>query len=154
MKLRADETATLVAVLDSDYEGPEDAAQAVWDAALVLLAKRDSWGVRGTFLGTEYAFGPYWGKAQAKAAARKVQLDPERAVCPLTRADFLDFESGRGDEQPASQWCEECQHPVFAHGYSDSSKHVGCVAGLVMTKAGKVTTPGCGCTAGRERRAA
>ncbi len=70
MRMRAEERAALVAALDAEYQTAEDAAQAAWDAVILALRDRNSYGVKAIVGPTLIlAYGPLWDLRDAKKFA-------------------------------------------------------------------------------------
>ena len=135
--MRAAEKAALVEALEVDYDTAEDAAKAVFNLSAELLARRDSigaqiWGDSKLPL----AVGPFYSVRDVQKLADSLPSGWVHAATLYSPAVLTE----KATRAPSdTRFCGVCGHPRFAHFNS------GCVAGEVRTKAGKITTEGCGC---------
>ncbi len=137
IRIRKDEKEALVDLLGQEWDSAGDAATAVFSAVVSLLGQRDTYGVQVAGAGlVPFAVGPFYDTRETKALiaglpagwAREAVLFSPARMTAVTVEPSID-----------KRFCGACGHPKFAHG-----PH-GCEVGEKRTKAGKVTTKGCGC---------
>ena len=142
MRLRNEERTAVLAMLDTEYSSPEDAADAVFNGVQKLLEERDSHGVRVRVGDTlDVAVGPFYGLTEARKAVK--ELGGMATIAPMASPGgfFKKLEEMDLDRR----YCDVCEHPRFAH--LQAGKFNGCIAGRLTDKKGKETQAGCGCTA-------
>ena len=129
--MRRAEKDAINAVLEAEYASQDDAAEAVFDCVMGLLASRDSYGVRLDYEGNAVgAYGPFYDKRKAARAAKiheqvvgpgMANVAPLRAPSRLSEGEYT---------APNGRVCDDCNHPKFAHFsfYGDAQRpRTGCI---------------------------
>lgn len=144
---RQPERSAVAELMESgEYDSAEKLADAVIKLAVTLLRERDGYGIACEFLGRNYAVGPFWDLASAKAKCKELGL-PHGAIRQMKAANW--FEDGETRVQVRS--CSRCGHDWPEHTISNRADWKGCVVGLGRNqKTGKITQEGCGCTHTKE----
>lgn len=104
-----DEEAAILALLEGEYESPREAAQAVFDGVAALLMNRDAYGVGYHDEAVSLAWGPFYSIHAANKIAKVIGGGVAKLYAPTPLAL-------KSLSKPASsRYCEECEHPRFAH---------------------------------------
>lgn len=118
MRHRTSEVQAIQEILNSeDFEDDVAMAKAVIERVYELFQFRGWYGLKWGNL----AVGPFIDKAEANRAAKAMDNLP--TVHEMESVDrFTQWVAKMNPKD--SQHCEECNHPRFAHGFTN---HVGCV---------------------------
>jgi hypothetical protein len=121
--IRRAERDQVVALLEDDtYASAADLADALIRKVVTMLSERDAHAVQlraGEAISVVVA--PFWNVASAKALARS--LGGSASVHKLSSVAGMSRLMDPSTHRKKSH-CEECTHPMFAHGFTNKK---GCV---------------------------
>lgn len=114
--LRNSEREAVIAALEGEYASDRMAADEMFRTVVDALTMRESFGIK--YMG--FAFGPWYHGTSVKKVATSLPGSTIHRLLPSQRFEImLDPETHR-----KSTSCDTCDHPLFAHGFSN---HRGCV---------------------------